>query len=88
MHFFYFLCHLKKTDVIEIKTGNKIQIESAIATATLDMDTLKKTKQKKPFSNTDDVHRLPLRETGSAKRFSIVAISLLHRENFYTLATA
>ena len=36
---------------------------------------LKKTKQNKPFSNTDDVHRLPLRETGSAKRFSIVAVS-------------
>ena len=35
MHFFYFLCHLKKTDVIEIKTGNKLQIDSAIATATL-----------------------------------------------------
>ena len=42
MHFFYFLCHLKKTDVIEIKTGNKIQIESAIATATLDMNTISK----------------------------------------------
>ena len=89
MLFFYFLCHLKKTDVVEIKTGNKIQIESAIATATLDMNTIsKKTKQNKPFSNTDDVHRLPLRETGSAKRLSIVAINLLHREHFYTFATA
>ena len=46
MHFFYFLCHLKKTDVIEIKTGNKIQIESAIATATLDMNTISKTQNK------------------------------------------
>ena len=87
MHFFYFLCHLKKTDVIEIKTGNKIQIESAIATATLDMNTIS-TQTNKPFSNTDDVRCLPLRETGSAKRFSIVAINLLHRKNFYTLATA
>ena len=46
MHFFYFLCHLKKTDVIEIKTGNKIQIESAIATATLDMNTISKKQNK------------------------------------------
>ena len=46
MHFFYFLCHLKKTDVIEIKTGNKIQIESAIATATLDMNTISKRQNK------------------------------------------
>ena len=46
MPFFYFLCHLKKTDVIEIKTGNKIQIESAIATATLDMNTISKTQNK------------------------------------------
>ena len=36
---------------------------------------LKKAKQNKPFSNTADVHCLPLRETGSAKRFSIVAVS-------------
>ena len=46
MHFFYFLCHLKTTDVIEIKTGNKIQIESAIATATLDMNTISKKQNK------------------------------------------
>ena len=46
MLFFYFLCHLKKTDVIEIKTGNKIQIESAIATATLDMNTISKKQNK------------------------------------------
>ena len=46
MPFFYFLCHLKKTDVIEIKTGNKIQIESAIATATLDMNTISKKQNK------------------------------------------
>ena len=46
MHFFYFLCHLKKTDVIEIKTGNQIQIESAIATATLDMNTISKKQNK------------------------------------------
>ena len=39
---FYFLFILKKTDVIGIKTGNKVQIESAIATATLDMDTISK----------------------------------------------
>ena len=76
MPFFYFLYQIKKTDVIEIKTGNKIQSESAIATARLGMNTIsKKTKQNKPFSNTDDVQRLPLRETGSAKRFSIVAVS-------------
>ena len=76
MPFFYFLCHGKKTDVIEIKTGNKIQIESAIATATLDMNTVSKKQNKtKPFSNKDDEHRLPFRETGSAKRFSIVAVS-------------
>ena len=46
MLFFYFLCHLKTTDVIEVKTGNKIQIESAIATATLDMNTISKKKNK------------------------------------------
>ena len=28
------------------------------------------------------------KHAGSAKRFSIVAINPLHRENFYTLATA
>ena len=39
---FYFLFILKKTGVIGIKTGNKVQIESAIATATLDMDTISK----------------------------------------------
>ena len=44
MPFFYFLCHLKKTDVIEIKTGNKIQIERAIATATLNINTISKTE--------------------------------------------
>ena len=49
MLFFYFLCHLKKTDVIGIKTGNKIQIESAIATATLDMNTISK-KQNKTYT--------------------------------------
>ena len=88
MLFFNFLCPLKKTDVIEIKTGNKIQIESANATATLDMNTIsKRQKKNKPFSNTDDVHRLPFRKTGSAKRFSIVAMNL-HREHFYTLAIA
>ena len=78
----------KKTDVIEIKTGIKLQIEiaSASATATLNNTILK--KEKKPFSNTEEVHRTLLTETGSAKRFSIVAISLLHREHFYTLATA
>ena len=46
MHFFYFLCHLRKTDVIEIKTGNKIHIESAIATATLDMNTISRKQNK------------------------------------------
>ena len=46
MLFFYFLCHLKKTDVIEIKTENKIQIKSAIATATLDMNTISKRQNK------------------------------------------
>ena len=46
MLFFYFLCHLIKTDVIEIKTGNKIQIESAIATATLHMNTISKKQNK------------------------------------------
>ena len=46
MLFFYFLCHLKKTDVVEIKTGNKIQIESAIAIATLDMNTISKKENK------------------------------------------
>ena len=46
MLFFNFLCLLKKTDVIEIKTGNKIQIESAIATATLDMNTISKRQNK------------------------------------------
>ena len=44
LSFFYFLCHLKKTDVIEIKTGN--QIQSAIATATLDMITISKKENK------------------------------------------
>ena len=44
LSFFYFLCHLKKTDVIEIKTGN--QIQSAIATATLDMNTISKKENK------------------------------------------
>ena len=46
MLFFNFLCLLKKTDVIEIKTGNKIQIESANATATLDMNTISKRQNK------------------------------------------
>ena len=46
MLFFYFLCHLKKTDVKEIKTGNKIQIESTIETATLDMNTISKRQNK------------------------------------------
>ena len=73
MLFFYFLCHLKKTDVIEVKTGNKFQIESAIATSTLNINTISKktNKQRKPFSNTEDVHRILLTETGSAKRLSI-----------------
>ena len=44
MLFFYFLYHLKKTHVIEIKTGNKFQIESAIATATLNINTISKTE--------------------------------------------
>ena len=39
---FYFLFTLKKTDVIGIKTGNKVQIESAIATATLNIKTISK----------------------------------------------
>ena len=39
MLFFYFLCHLKKTDVID-------QIESAIATVTLDMNTISKRQNK------------------------------------------
>ena len=90
MPFFYFLCHLKKTDVIEIKTGNKIQIESAIATATLDMNTISKTQNKTNPSAiwmTYPASRLG-KHAGSAKRLSIVAINPLHRENFYTLATA
>ena len=43
---FYFLFILKKTDVVGIKTGNKVQIESAIATATLDMNTISKKQNK------------------------------------------
>ena len=77
MLFFYFLCHLKKTDVID-------QIESAIVTATLDMNTISKRQNK----TNPNVHRLLLRETGSPKRFFVVAMNLLHREHFYTLATA
>ena len=46
MLFFYFLCHLKKTDVKEIKTGNKIQFKSVIATAALDMNTISKKQNK------------------------------------------
>ena len=62
MLLFYFLCHLKKTDVIEVKTGNKLKVERAIATSTLNINTISKNKQtNKPFSYTDDVHRLPLR---------------------------
>ena len=60
---FYFLFILKKTDVIGIKTGNKVQIESARATVTPNNTILKK-KKRKPLSSTDDVHRLPLGETG------------------------
>ena len=59
---FYFLFILKKTDVIGIKTRNKVQIESASATATPNNTIIK--KKSKPLSSTDDVHRLPLRETG------------------------
>ena len=44
MFLFYFLYQLKKTHVIEIKTGNKLQIESAIATATLNINTTSKTE--------------------------------------------
>ena len=39
---FYFLFILKKTDVIGIKTGNKLQIESASATETPNNTILKK----------------------------------------------
>ena len=44
MFCFYFLI-LKKTDVIGIKTGNKVQIESARATVTPNNTILKKKKQ-------------------------------------------
>ena len=46
MHFFYFLCHLKTTDVIEIKTGknSKPQIESARVTATLNYTIFKRNR--------------------------------------------
>ena len=42
---FYFLFILKKTDVIGIKTTNKVQIDSASATATPNNTILKKKKQ-------------------------------------------
>ena len=45
MFCFYFLFILKKTDVIGIKTGNKVQIESARATVTPNNTILKKKKQ-------------------------------------------
>ena len=46
---FYFLFILKKTDVIGIKTGNKVQIESASATATPNNTILKKKQTLKQY---------------------------------------
>ena len=47
MLFFYFLCHLKKTDVIEVKTGNKLKVERAIAISTLNINTISKKETNK-----------------------------------------
>ena len=65
MLFFYFLCHIKKTDVIEVKTGNKLQIESAIATSTLNINTISK---KKNINNNKQPNPSAIRMTYTASR--------------------
>ena len=65
-------------------TGNKLQIESAIATASL----IYYLKKKNPSAIRMTYTAFCLQETGCAERLSIVAMNLPHRENFYTLATS